>query len=130
MPPPSKGLKTRDRFNSNARLQGGKSPGSIASYHKSNLERKKNQILEPSIWRTLGRLLHEFVFIVFFIGTHWIIKLSLITTKQQSEWWARYLIDVSRIYAGVAFTVVFGAELIMDCKQAIRVLKGRRQGKQ
>jgi hypothetical protein len=127
MSPPSKGVKTRDRFNANESPKGGKSHGTIASYDKSNLERKKNPVLEPSIWRTLGRLLHEFVVILFFISTHWIIKLWLLATQQQNELWVRYLIDVSIIFATTTFTIIFGAEMIGDCAQAIRFLKRRWQ---
>jgi hypothetical protein len=76
----------------------------------------------PSIWQTLGRLFHESVYIVFFVGLHWLIKWWLTKTHQDQEWWARYLLNVSIVFAVVAFTVVFGCELILDCRQIIRVL--------
>ena len=86
----------------------------------------------PSIWRTLGRLLHESLYIVFFVGLHWIIKWWLSKTQQGDEWWATYLSSVSILFAVVAFTVIFGSELILDCRQIIvfvlKAFRGKRNG--
>ena len=73
----------------------------------------------PSIWRTLGRLLHESVYILFFVGVHKLIRWWLITTEQDQEWWARYLLQLSIAFAVIAFTVIFGSELVVDCKVAL-----------
>jgi hypothetical protein len=73
----------------------------------------------PSAGRILGRLVHEAIYTIFFIGTHYLIKLWLVATGQMNEWWAQYLLTLSIIFALVAFTIIFGCELIVDCKRAI-----------
>ena len=78
-----------------------------------------NHLEEPKVWRTIGRLLHEANFILFFIGLHWLIKLWLTKTEQLHEWWATYLLTVSIFFALIVFTVVFGSEVIVDCKHAL-----------
>ena len=77
-------------------------------------------VVEPNVWRTLGRLLHETIYIVFFIGLHWVIKWWLVKTHQDQDWWAQYLLTASIVFAIIAFTVIFGCELVVDCKHAIR----------
>jgi hypothetical protein len=75
---------------------------------------------EPNVWRAVGRLAHESIYIIFFIGTHWAIKWWLVKTHQEQEWWAKYLLNISIAFAVAAFTVIFGVELIVDCKRAIQ----------
>lgn len=84
------------------------------------LEKLGTDALEPSIWHTLGRLLHEFIYIVFFMALHAVIKWGLTETHQEKERWAIYLLYVSIVYALTAFTVIFGAELVVDCVRAVR----------
>jgi NhaP-type Na+/H+ or K+/H+ antiporter len=100
-------------------LQPPKSGGDLAATKSHEQEIAIINTQEPSVWRTIGRLLREAIFIVFFIGLHWIIKWWLIKTNQEHEWWAEYLLIVSTWYAVIAFTVIFGSELIVQCKRAI-----------
>jgi hypothetical protein len=74
---------------------------------------------EPSAWHTIGRLFNEFIYIAFFLGSHWLLKLWLKETGQDKEWWAIYLLNVSILFAVIAFTGIFGSELIADCKHAV-----------
>jgi hypothetical protein len=76
-------------------------------------------VTEPTIWRTIGRLLHETLYIGFFSGLHWVINWGLVKTHQDQEWSAQYLVHVSKAFAVIAFTVIFGSELIVQCKNAI-----------
>jgi hypothetical protein len=115
MDPITKDRKTNDLFSPDV-----SSRSIVVRNDSQELERIRTEALEPSIWRTLGRLLHEFIFIAFFIGIHWLIKQVLIRTQQEHEWWAIYLLYVSIIYAAIAFTIIFGAELIVDCKRAVQ----------
>ena len=78
-----------------------------------------NRLEEPKVWRTIGRLLLEAIYILFFIGLHWLIKWWLTKTDQMHEWWATYLLTVSIFFALILFTVIFGSEVIVDCKHAI-----------
>lgn len=79
-----------------------------------------NSVEEPSVWRTIGRLFTEAIFIFAYIGVHGLIKWWLVKTGQEGEWWAQYLLTVSVFFAIIAFTVIFGCELIVNCKRAIK----------
>jgi hypothetical protein len=92
----------------------------VSAYSQQQIEETKTGALEPKIGRTLGRLLHEFVYIVFFMGLHWVIKWMLTETHQGNEKWALYLLYVSKVYALTAFTIIFGAELAVDCVRAVK----------
>lgn len=83
-------------------------------------ERPVEEAPEPGIWRTLGRLLRESVYAMCFIGVHWGLKWFLTKTKQEDEWWAVYLLNVTALYALIAVVIIFGAELVTDCIRAIR----------
>ena len=92
----------------------------ISAYSPQQVEKPRTEVPEPKVGHTLGRLLHEFLYIAFFMGLHWIIKWGLTKTHQENEPWAVYLLFVSILYALVAFTIIFGAELAVDCVRAIR----------
>jgi hypothetical protein len=87
--------------------------------------------VHPSAWHIIGRLLHESIYTLFFIGLHWVMKIWLIFTGQENEWWAQYLLTLSIIFALIAFTIIFGCELLVDCKRAIEyLLKNFRRKKE
>ncbi len=96
------------------------SPGGISTYSPQQLEKPDIEVPEPTAGHTLGRLLHEFLYIAFFMGLHWVIKWGLTKTNQENEGWAAYLLYVSILYALVAFTIIFGAELVVDCVRAVK----------
>ena len=96
------------------------SPGGISAYSPQQIEKPETEVPEPKLGRTLGRLFHEFLYIAFFVGLHWAIKWGLTKTHQENESWATYLLFVSILYALVAFTIIFGAELTVDCVRAVR----------
>lgn len=98
----------------------GTSPGGISTYNSQQVEKPETEVPEPKVGHTLGRLLHEFLYIAFFMGLHWVIKWGLTKSHQENEPWAVYLLFVSILYALVAFTIIFGAELVVDCVRAVK----------
>ena len=75
---------------------------------------------EPSGIQLITRLLIESLFVFFLIGIHWLLKLSLEYTKFENEWWAKFLLTITVWFAIISFTVIFGCEVIINCKRAIK----------
>jgi hypothetical protein len=83
---------------------------------------------EVNLWRLLGRLGTEAVLIGFFVGQKWILKLLIHSTRLEDEWWARWLMSVSALFAVVGFTVIAGSELVIDCAAALRAARRAIRG--
>lgn len=83
---------------------------------------------EVSLWLLLRRLFTEAVLISFFVGQKWALKWLIYQTHQQAEWWALTLMAVSAFFAVVGFTVIAGAELVIDCVAAVRAARRAIKG--
>jgi hypothetical protein len=97
------------------------SSDAIAPSNESRqLEQTGVGTFEPNVWRTLGRLSHEFIVILAIIFIHWFIKLWSAKTQEENDWLVIFLIYAIKVFAAIAFPIIFGAELIADCKQAVQ----------
>jgi hypothetical protein len=115
---PTKGRKTHDPFD-----LGAQSPAALMSNDRQQLNTTGSESPEPRVWRTLGRMLHESIIFLLFIGLNWITRWILTKTGQEHEWWAIYISYVLIISATLVITVMAGIELIAGCKRAFKFIK-------
>jgi hypothetical protein len=74
---------------------------------------------EPGLGRDLARICREALHIAFLVGLHFGLSKLIHYTHQENEWWARWLLSTTAVYAVVGFTVIAGAELLTDCVAAV-----------
>jgi hypothetical protein len=79
---------------------------------------------ESDEWRRLrqsiGRLFLHGAYCFAAIGLHWAGELGVKWTHQEGELWARVLLAITSWYAVSGFAIVAGAEVVVDCWEAVR----------